>query len=241
MEAARRVTGRAPTKKEEKTAAKQGVNFNQSDLSGFNTEKKNIIRQAAAESEDDSQDEEKRIMKNLFVTNPDALEEFEREKEQEVEEHLGSKVKQVDVRQGWGEWAGSGVDTTKLEQRRKKAEEIRRAKIDELKKKRTDAKMQGVQVNTEDRDKKFVKKYMVKELPAQYQSTKQFETLMQMPVGKEWNTGDSYRRLIQPDLLVKAGSIIKPLRFKQDLKVSTIEKLVEHREKKKALRTSAKF
>lgn len=101
--------------------------------------------------------------------------------------------------------------------------------------------MKGVQLNTEDRDKKFVQKYMVKELPAQYQSTKQFETLMSLPVGKEWNTGDSYRRLIQPDLLTKAGSIIKPLKFKQDLKASTIEKLVEHREKKKALRTSAKF
>lgn len=64
---------------------------------------------------------------------------------------------------------------------------------------------------------------------------------MSLPIGKEWNTGDSYRRLIQPDLLIKAGSIIKPLKFKQDIKMSTIEKLVEHREKKKALRTSAKF
>ena len=57
---------------------------------------------------------------------------------------------------------------------------------------------------------------------------------MSMPIGKEWNTGDSYRRLIQPDLLAKAGSIIKPLKFKKDISLSTIEKLVEHREKKKA-------
>jgi hypothetical protein len=64
---------------------------------------------------------------------------------------------------------------------------------------------------------------------------------MSMPIGKEWNTGDSYRRLIQPDLLAKAGSIIKPLKFKKDISLSTIEKLVEHREKKKAQRTAAKF
>lgn len=102
-----------------------------------------------------------------------------------------------------------------------------------MKKKRQDLKMKGVQVNTEDRDKKFVKKYLVNELPAQYQSTKQFDALMSMPVGKEWNTGDSYKRLIQPELLTKAGSIIKPLRYKQDISMSTIEKLVEHREKKK--------
>jgi U3 small nucleolar RNA-associated protein 14 len=96
-------------------------------------------------------------------------------------------------------------------------------------------------LNSEERDKKFVQKYMVKELPPQYQSTKQFETLMSLPVGKEWNTGDSYRRLIQPDLLTKAGSVIKPLRFKSDIKVETIEKLVAHREQKKAQRSTAKF
>ena len=82
---------------------------------------------------------------------------------------------------------------------------------------------------------------MVKELPPQYQSTKQFETLMSLPVGKEWNTSDSYRRLIQPDLLPKAGSVTKPLRFKSDIKVETMEKLVAQREKKKAQRSTAKF
>jgi len=28
---------------------------------------------------------------------------------------------------------------------------------------------------------------------------------MSLPIGKEWNTGDSFKRLIQPDLLSKAG------------------------------------
>jgi hypothetical protein len=64
---------------------------------------------------------------------------------------------------------------------------------------------------------------------------------MSMPVGKEWNTGDSHKRLIQPDILTKAGTVIKPLRFKKDLSMSTIEKLVAHREKKKSQRSSAKF
>jgi len=64
---------------------------------------------------------------------------------------------------------------------------------------------------------------------------------MSIPIGKEWNTGDSYKRLIQPELLAKAGSIIKPLKYKQDISLSMIEKLIEHREKKKAMRTAAKF
>jgi len=64
---------------------------------------------------------------------------------------------------------------------------------------------------------------------------------MAMPIGREWNTVDSYKRLIQSDVITKAGSIIKPLKFKKDLSVSTIEKLVQHRQSKKATRSAAKF
>jgi hypothetical protein len=64
---------------------------------------------------------------------------------------------------------------------------------------------------------------------------------MSMPVGREWNTGDSYKRLIQPELLSKAGSIIKPLKHKVGISMDMVEKLVEHRQKKKQHRTSAKF
>ena len=64
---------------------------------------------------------------------------------------------------------------------------------------------------------------------------------MSMPVGKEWNTQDSYKRMIQSDVLVKAGEIIKPLRFKKDIPMQTIEKLVQHRKSRRANRTAAKF
>lgn len=64
---------------------------------------------------------------------------------------------------------------------------------------------------------------------------------MNMPIGKEWNTSDSYKRLIQNDVLTKAGSIIKPLKFKKDLSLQTIEKLVQHRKSKRANRSAAKF
>jgi hypothetical protein len=53
----------------------------------------------------------------------------------------------------------------------KKVEEARKRKIEDLKKSRVDKGMRGVQLNDE-RDKKFAKKYMVKELPSQFQSTK---------------------------------------------------------------------
>jgi len=103
------------------------------DLAGFKTPAKQLIK------EDDA------VLKNLFVTQEeDALEEFEREKDEEIEKNLGSKVKKPEIRQGWGEWAGEGVDNSKHEQRKQKAEAMRNMKIEELKKKRQDAKMIGV-------------------------------------------------------------------------------------------------
>ena len=90
------------------------------------------------------------------------------------------------------------------------------------------------------RDKKFAQKYLVGNLPATFQSSKQFDALMSMPVGKEWNTHESYKRLIENDVLTKAGTIIKPLKYKKDISLQTIEKLVAHREGKKNARP-AKF
>lgn len=47
---------------------------------------------------------------------------------------------------------------------------MKQAKIEELKKKRWDHKVKGVQVNTEERDKKFAQKYWVHSLPHPYKS-----------------------------------------------------------------------
>ena len=81
----------------------------------------------------------------MFVTQEDdEIEEFEKDKEQEVEGVVGSKVEKKTVLQGWGSWAGDGVDNSHYERKQKKMDEIRRRKIDELKSKRQDAKMKGV-------------------------------------------------------------------------------------------------
>jgi hypothetical protein len=95
------------------------------DLSGFKTKSKQLIK------EDDG------VLKNLFVTQEeDALNEFEQEKNAEIENVLGEQVKKPEIRQGWGEWAGQGVDNSRHEQRKQKAEEKRNRKIEELKKQR---------------------------------------------------------------------------------------------------------
>jgi len=212
--------------KKEKKGMGMSVAFNaDKDLDMFNTKSATLIKDKS------SKNDENEVLKSLFVTQEeDALEEFEKEKNEEIEGTLGKSVKMPEIKKGWNEWAGDGVDNSKHELRVTKAEGVRRNKIDELKKKRLDNKLQGVQINeTEDRDKKFAQKYNVKELPHPYTSAKQYDALMSMPVGKEWNTHDSYKRLIQSDVLTKAGTIIKPLKHKKDLPMQTIEKLVQHR------------
>jgi hypothetical protein len=59
------------------------VTFDPNDLSGFQTEKKAIIQSKNDKVEDS-------LLKSLFVTNPEAQDEFEQEKEMEVEDQVGS-------------------------------------------------------------------------------------------------------------------------------------------------------
>ena len=77
--------------------------------------------------------------------------------------------------------------------------------------------MKGVVLNTEERDKKFALKYLVKDLPHQYSSVEQYKKVMDGAVGREWNTGQSQKRLIQPEVLTKVGEIIKPLKLKKEI------------------------
>ena len=59
------------------------------------------------------------------------------------------------VKRGWNEWAGEGVSEKGFDNRLERVNEIKRKKIDELKKQRQDNKMKGVVLNVEERDKKF--------------------------------------------------------------------------------------
>ena len=60
----------------------------------------------------------------------------EKEKEEDIEGHLGKKVPTEVVKQGGNEWAGEGVDTSRHEQRKARAEEIRAKKIEAMKQKK---------------------------------------------------------------------------------------------------------
>ncbi len=97
--------------------------------------------------------------------------------------------------------------------------------------------MDNVIIN-EQRDKNFTK-YLVKDLPHPYHSIKEYEMAQSLPLGNEWNTMCTYKRLIQPETVMKSGSIIKPIKFIKNLPQDTVEALVAMR--KKPARPPAKF
>jgi U3 small nucleolar RNA-associated protein 14 len=58
-------------------------------------------------------------LKNLFITQDEqeAIDDFEKEKTEQVEAELGSKVDAPKVARGWNEWAGDGVNEGRFQQR----------------------------------------------------------------------------------------------------------------------------
>lgn len=55
---------------------------------------------------------EDKELRNLFLAGEDeeeALEQFEKDKEQEIENEVGAKVKVPQAHRGWNEWAGEGI------------------------------------------------------------------------------------------------------------------------------------
>ena len=131
-------------------------------------------------------------MKKLFVTEDDndVYDQFEKEKEHEIEQDLGDQVPKAEVKRGWNEWAGQGknINENKHSNKVKRSNDIRKAKIEEMRKKRADFRMKGVVLNTEERDKKFAQKYLIKELPHPFNTVDQYKKIMDVPMGKEWNT-----------------------------------------------------
>lgn len=95
------------------------------DLKDFKNDSKKIINvekggyEISNGADNDESGVASNILKNLFVTQDenDALDEFEKEKDREIEDELGNKVKAPEVKKGWNEWAGAGANDDRLNKR----------------------------------------------------------------------------------------------------------------------------
>lgn len=143
------------------------------------------------------------ILRRAFAGD-DVEEAFEDEKRAAV---LDEDDKIIDdTLPGWGAWVGDGVSAR--EKKRNTGRWLRKVegiKADD----RKDKKLKHVIIN-----QKRVKKnvgYLATTLPFPFTNRAEYERSIRMPIGSEWNVKEVFQESTKPRVLVKAGSIIKPM------------------------------
>ncbi|XP_043513735.1 U3 small nucleolar RNA-associated protein 14 homolog A isoform X1 [Frieseomelitta varia] len=150
---------------------------------------------------DDSEDEEKRrnVVSEAFADD-DVVEEFRKEKEEEVKK---AQPKDIDLTlPGWGNWGGKNIKVSKRKKRRfilKMPKDLPRR----------DENKGDVIIFEEDNPK--IKEHQVNELPYPFSSVKDYEASIRMPIGRNFVSENSHRKLIEPSVKTHMGKVIEPM------------------------------
>lgn len=54
---------------------------------------------------------------------------------------------------------------------------------------------------------------MVSEVPYPFTSREQYERSLRQPIGGEWNTSQSVREMTRPSVMVRAGTVVAPMKL----------------------------
>ncbi|KAL6935689.1 related to U3 small nucleolar RNA-associated protein 14 [Hanseniaspora guilliermondii] len=132
----------------------------------------------------------------------DVVSKFEQEKQRVI---IDEDDKQVDMTlPGWGGWAGEG---TKNKNQKKIIKTIKGvAKKD----KRRDKNLKNVIINEKVNKKNL--KYQASAVPFPYENKEQYEKSLQIPLGPEWSSSNTYAKAIKPRAIVKKSQVIDPLK-----------------------------
>eukprot|EP00842_Homolaphlyctis_polyrhiza_P002731 jgi/Hompol1/3459/HPOL_003240-RA len=156
-----------------------------------------------------------RDLMRLAFANDDVEADFEAKKQHEIDEdHSAPIVQEVP---GWGDWAGPGMDkinSKKNKAKAKAAEELAAkaaAEKEKAAKKRKDGNLKHVIIS----EKKIKKasKYLLPDLPHGFETREQYEKLISLPLGREWNTARTHSKMIQPRVQTRLGTVIDPIRM----------------------------
>ncbi|EOA19962.1 hypothetical protein CARUB_v10000213mg [Capsella rubella] len=141
----------------------------------------------------------------------DVVDEFEKDKQEVLNQEVPEPEKPVLV-PGWGQW-------TNIQNKRglpswmvREHEDANKKREQDLKT-RKDARLKHV-IISEKVDKKADKLH-TKTLPFPYTSKEVFEHSMRMPIGPEFNPATIVGALNRPEVVKKAGVIIKPVKFEE--------------------------
>ncbi|CAF1054400.1 unnamed protein product [Brachionus calyciflorus] len=149
----------------------------------------------------------------------DVVQEFKAEKKLTIE---NERVKQIDLSlPGWGDWAGAGIDPNETKKTQKKRNKKLRKKLiirpqdvlttkeDREQMERRDKNLEHV-IISEKKDTKIAE-FQINQLPHQFNNVHDFENKISQPIGRTWNPDFKFRKMIQPKVKTKIGSVIEPI------------------------------
>ena len=151
------------------------------------------------------------LIKKAFAGD-DVVDEFKKSKAEEVEAELPHEEVPGEL-PGWGTWSNpSKKEPAWVREAKAKAE----AKKAAAARARKDASMEFV-VISEKWDAKNASKYKTQAVPFPFNSKETYERSMRQPLGKDFNTVDSFRNLTRPAVVKDSGVIIEPLQFSKSV------------------------
>jgi U3 small nucleolar RNA-associated protein 14 len=156
------------------------------------------------------------------VSEKDIQDEFDKEKDEmrQRDDHT-KKVKLESTKvSGWGSWTGEGVLPQRPPKKLPKHLEAPEKKIP--KRQREDDGKKNVIINAK-RIKK-VAKFQIENIPYPYTSREQYERAIAGAMGSEWNVSGAVKNMTRPEVLTRAGKMIRPISKKAKMKRAPLVK-----------------
>ncbi|VVB06997.1 unnamed protein product [Arabis nemorensis] len=148
---------------------------------------------------------------NRAFAGDNVVDEFEKDKQEVLNQEVPEPEKPVLV-PGWGQWTNiqnkRGLPSWMVREH-----EDAKKKREQALKTRKDARLKHV-IISEKVDKR-AEKLHTKTLPFPYTSKEVFEHSMRMPIGPDYNPVTTVGDLNRPEVVKKAGVIIKPIKFEK--------------------------
>ena len=171
---------------------------------------------------------------NFLIENDINKQEFlENENKEQLEE---IKKKVPEFVPGWGSWAGDDNQIKAKEFLRKKRYE---EKIKRLKEQADESKNNSFVKVSNKFDNNFGQ-YLVQDLPNDLPNRELYERYNKTLIGREVNSLNLYKKLIQPKVVKKIGQIINPMTTNDSTKGMKIQEIIEKVTRKKKF-TKAKL
>ena len=178
--------------------------------------------------DEENMNEDINMFNQFLVENDENKKEFlENENKEQLEE---IKKNNPEFMPGWGTWAGEDPNIQSKEFLRKKRynEKIRR-----LKEQANETNTNRFVVISNQVDNNFDSNYLVQDLPQEIKNSEQFQKYSNTLIGREVNSLNLYRKLIQPKIIKKLGQIINPMTANDSTKGMQIQEIIEKVTKKK--------